>query len=107
MTGFTAAASGMQLLWEQLCWLKPMALVGGEDAWLIIDDTALPKKGRHSVGVALQDASARGRTAHCQLLVSVAAAREVPVMVVFLCPYRDTPPFDGLAGMGDGVTGGW
>jgi len=26
-------------------------LVGGNDAWLIIDDTALPKKGRHSVGV--------------------------------------------------------
>ena len=22
-------------------------LVGGDDAWLIIDDTALPKKGRH------------------------------------------------------------
>jgi SRSO17 transposase len=27
-------------------------MVGGDDAWLIIDDTALPKKGRHSVGVA-------------------------------------------------------
>jgi len=26
--------------------------VGGNDAWLIVDDTALPKKGRHSVGVA-------------------------------------------------------
>jgi SRSO17 transposase len=26
-------------------------LVGGDEAWLIIDDTALPKKGRHSVGV--------------------------------------------------------
>ena len=27
-------------------------LVGGEDAFLVVDDTALPKKGRHSVGVA-------------------------------------------------------
>ena len=25
-------------------------MVGGEDAWLIVDDTALPKKERHSVG---------------------------------------------------------
>lgn len=27
-------------------------IVGGADAWLIIDDTALQKKGSHSVGVA-------------------------------------------------------
>src|SRR5271156_1221409 len=57
-------------------------LVGGEDAWLIIDDTALPKKGQRSVGVAPQYASALGKTANCQSLVSVTlASREVPVMV--------------------------
>lgn len=28
--------------------------VGSEKVWLIIDDTALPRKGRHSVGVAPQ-----------------------------------------------------
>ena len=56
--------------------------VGGDNAWLIIDDTALPKKGRHSVGVAPQDASALGKNANCQTLVSVTlASREVPVMV--------------------------
>lgn len=56
--------------------------VGGEDAWLIIDDTALPKKGRHSVGVAPQYASALGKNANCQTLVSLTlASREVPVMV--------------------------
>ena len=38
-------------------------LVGGEDAFLVVDDTALPKKGRHSVGVAPQYASALGRNA--------------------------------------------
>ncbi len=57
-------------------------LVGGDDAWLVIDDTALPKKGRHSVGVAPQYASSLGKTANCQSLVSVTLAScEVPVMV--------------------------
>ena len=57
-------------------------LVGGADAFLVIDDTALPKKGTHSVGVAPQYASALGKTANCQTLVSLTLARgEVPVMV--------------------------
>ncbi len=37
-------------------------LVGGSDAVLVIDDTAVPKKGTHSVGVAAQYASALGKT---------------------------------------------
>lgn len=41
-------------------------LAGGDDAWLIVDDTALPKKGRSSVGVAPQYAGALGRNANCQ-----------------------------------------
>src|ERR1700687_3690355 len=57
-------------------------LVGGADAFLVIDDTALPKKGTHSVGVAPQYASALGKTANCQTLVSLTLARdEVPVMI--------------------------
>jgi len=57
-------------------------LVGGSDAVLVIDDTALPKKGDHSVGVAAQYASALGKTANCQTMVSLTLARgEVPVMV--------------------------
>src|SRR5450432_2055991 len=58
------------------------SLVGDEAGFLVIDDTALPKKGRHSVGVAPQYASSLGKTANCQSLVSVTlASREVPVMV--------------------------
>jgi SRSO17 transposase len=57
-------------------------LVGGSDAVLVIDDTAMPKKGTHSVGVAAQYASALGKTANCQTLVSLTlACGEVPIMV--------------------------
>ena len=57
-------------------------LVGGNDAVMVIDDTAMPKKGNHSVGVASQYASALGKNANCQTLVSLTLARdEVPVVV--------------------------
>src|SRR5213080_1125650 len=57
-------------------------LVGGSDAVLVIDDTAMPKKGTHSVGVAAQYASALGKTANCQTLLSLTLARgEVPVVL--------------------------
>ncbi|WP_145145863.1 IS701 family transposase [Roseomonas gilardii] len=57
-------------------------LVGGLDANLVIDDTALPKKGRGSVGVAPQYATVLGKNANCQTLVSLTLARaEVPVPV--------------------------
>jgi SRSO17 transposase len=57
-------------------------MIGGEHAVLVIDDTALPKKGSHSAGVAPQYASALGKTVNCQTLVSVTLANgEVPVML--------------------------
>ncbi len=57
-------------------------MVGGHDAVLVVDDTPLPKKGRHSVGVAPQYLSAQGKTGNCQALVSLTLARrEVPVLV--------------------------
>jgi SRSO17 transposase len=57
-------------------------LVGGSDAVLVVDDTALPKKGERSVGVARQYCGALGKRANCQVLVSLTLARgEVPVPV--------------------------
>src|SRR5256886_11292672 len=50
-------------------------LVGGRDAVLVIDDTALPKKGTHSGGVAAPYASALGKTANFQTMVSLTLAR--------------------------------
>jgi len=57
-------------------------LIGGPDAFLVIDDTSLPKKGEHSIGVAPQYASMLGKRANCQTLVSLTLARhDVPIAV--------------------------
>ena len=61
---------------------KADALVGGPDAVLVVDDTALPKKGGLSVGVARQYCGVLGKRADCQALVSLTLARdEVPLPI--------------------------
>jgi len=57
-------------------------LVGGPGAYLVIDDTAVAKKGTLSVGVARQYCGQLGKRANCQSLVSLTLAQgEVPVPV--------------------------
>src|SRR5207237_1054036 len=49
-------------------------LVGGPDAVLVVDDTALVKQGRRSVGVKRQYCGQLGRRADCQAPVSLTLA---------------------------------
>jgi SRSO17 transposase len=68
--------------------LAPMARHGPVAAW-IVDDTAFPKKGQHSVGVARQYCGVLGKPENCQVAVSVSAANDavsVPVAYALYLP---------------------
>src|SRR5215203_7081212 len=68
-------------LWQVLA-ERADRLVGGPAAVLVVDDTALPKKGTLSVGVERQYCGQLGKKASCQALVSLTlAGREVPIPV--------------------------
>lgn len=64
--------------------LDPMVGHGPIEAW-IIDDTALPKCGTHSVGVAHQYCGALGKVANCQDLVTLSLANHFASIP---CAYR-------------------
>jgi SRSO17 transposase len=53
--------------------LPTFAAHGSIEAW-IIDDTGIPKQGKHSVGVAPQYCGQLGREANCQVAVSLSVA---------------------------------
>jgi SRSO17 transposase len=76
--------------------------VGGDDAVLVVDDSGTPKKGTASVGVAPQYCGELGKTANCQVLVSLTLARgEVPVGLRLFLPgvWTDDPDRCAAAGV--------
>lgn len=79
---FVAASLWQTAPLEEVLLDKVAHLVGGAGSHLIVDDTALPKKGTESVGVTHQYCGALGKQANCQSLVSVTWARdEIPIPV--------------------------
>src|SRR5918992_1612574 len=55
--------------------LPALRAQGPIEAWLL-DDTGIPKKGTHSVGVARQYCGQLGKTENCQVAVSLSIANE-------------------------------
>ena len=51
-------------------WARLRTLLPAHTGLLAIDDTGLPKQGRHSVGVKRQYCGAKGKIANCQVAVS-------------------------------------
>jgi len=80
---------------------------GPIEAW-IIDDTSLPKQGRHSVGVARQYCGQLGKRANCQVAVSLSLANHdasLPAGYRLYLPkeWAEDEPRRKKAGVPDGV----
>ncbi len=75
---------------------------------LIIDDTGIPKKGKHSVGVARQYCGQLGKQENCQVAVSLSAANDhasLPIAYRLYLPHEwaDDPDRRAEAGVPDDI----
>jgi len=81
---------------------------GGTAAW-IVDDTGIPKKGKHSVGVARQYCGVLGKQENCQVAVSLSVANErlsLPIAYELYLPevWAESKQRRREAGVPDAVT---
>ena len=86
----------------------PIIEQGGPIRALIIDDTGMPKKGKHSVGVARQYCGQLGKQDNCQVAVSLSAANDhasLPIAYRLYLPHEwvDDPDRRVQAGVPDDV----
>ena len=75
---------------------------------LIVDDTGIPKKGAHSVGVARQYCGQLGKQDNCQVAVSLSAAGDhasLPIAYRLYLPHQwaDDPDRRARAGVPDDI----
>jgi SRSO17 transposase len=75
---------------------------------LIVDDTGIPKKGKHSVGVARQYCGQLGKQDNCQVAVSLSAASEhasLPIAYRLYLPHEwiDDPDRRAVASVPDDI----
>src|SRR3954463_12552499 len=94
-------------LWQQMAERLECAFPNAV-AWMV-DDTGFPKKGEHSVGVARQYSGTLGKTANCQIAVSLHAASATGSSPLGFCLYlpkewTDDPERLHKAGVPGGVS---
>src|SRR3954471_6859810 len=80
---------------------------GPAAAW-IIDDTAYPKKGKHSAGVARQYCGQLGKQENCQVAVTLSVANErasLPIAFELYLPEGGLGRRSGAPGQGGGAGG--
>src|SRR4030042_1750184 len=79
------------------------------EAYWLIDEVSFPKQGRHSVGVARQYCGALGKTANCQVAVTLdlgTAASSTPLDWALYLPeqWGNAPGRRGEAGVPEDIT---
>jgi SRSO17 transposase len=82
-----AAWSDRALLRAIQKYVLPALLQMGEIECWVVDDTAFPKCGRHSVGVARQYCGELGKTENCQVAVSLTLSHKLASLPIALDLY--------------------